>query len=406
MSKGKEALATRAKVGGSAIAQIAIILPDLRFGGAERVNIYLANEFVKRGFAVDMVLMEAAGELMPLLDSRIRVVELGAARMRNLFVPLSRYIRDTRPVAVLANMWPLTAIAPLAARWAGAGGAKIVLVEHNNWSAQSKKDGPFVGFFRKWSMRLFFPLAAASVGVSKGVARDVERYSGLADGSVRCVYNPVTGLSKQRSTLASSALTDPWRTGNHKKIIAVGIFQAQKRFDRLLNAFSLMAESADARLLLLGDGPERPSLEALIAKLELQDRVSLPGFVDDPSAYCAEADLFVLSSDHEGLPTVLLEALEQGTPVVSTDCPSGPREILEDGKFGKLVPVGDVAALAKAMQEALVCPHDHDALKRRAGDFSVEKAADAYLDLLLPGWRERPAPAGQSVSHSQRMPSP
>lgn len=382
--------------------RLAILLPDLRFGGAERVNIYLANEFAKRGIEVDIVLMQVCGELLPLLDSRVHLVDLKAARMRNLFTPLSKYLHAIRPAAILANMWPLTVASIVAVRSAGlANSVRTVVVEHNNWTAQSKSDGYLLNLVRKASMRLVFPAAKARVGVSIGVARDLETYAGLAAGSVDHVYNPVTGLPERQASTAASPEIDRWRHGGHKKIIAVGILQAQKRFDRLLAAFSLIAENTDARLIVLGDGPERASLETHRAQLGLKDRVSLPGFVDNPAAFCAEADLFVLSSDHEGLPTVLLEALEQGTPVVSTDCPSGPREILVDGKYGDLVPVGDVAALAMAMKLALDRPHDHEALKRRAQDFSVDKAADAYLDLLLPGWRALAAAEVQAVSQSQ-----
>src|SRR5690606_36566302 len=133
----------------------------------------------------------------------------------------------------------------------------------------------------------------------------------------------------------------------------------------------------------------RTALEAQVRTLGLHDVVDLPGFASDTGPFYGRADIFVLSSDYEGLPTVMIEALEHGVPVVSTDCPSGPREILEDGKYGRLVPVGDVEALAQAMLESLQSSHDHAALKALARDFAVDKIADQYLDLQLPGWRGR-----------------
>ena len=381
--------------------QIAIFLPTLCIGGAERVSIYLANAFVSRGLDVELVLMQAEGELLPLLDPRVRVVDLGAARMRNLARPLARYLCEHRPAAVLANMWPLTIMA-VAVACAVRAKARVVVVEHNNWSAQSKHEGFVLRQFRKLSMRLLLPFASARVGVSKGVAQDLETYAALAEGSVQCVYNPVTGSPRKQQPIQSSPDTDCWRAG--KRLLSVGVLQTQKRFDWLLTAFSqVAAENPEARLLILGDGPERASLESMVSRLGLQGRVFLPGFVDGPAAYYAEADLFVLSSEYEGLSMVLVEALEQGTPVVSMDCPSGPREVLEDGRHGALVPVGDVDALASAMQEALGAHHDHEALKRRAQDFSVDKAADAYLDLLLPGWRALAAAEVPAVSQSQPM---
>lgn len=169
-------------------------------------------------------------------------------------------------------------------------------------------------------------------------------------------------------------------------IVTVGTLKPVKRHDLLIRAFAKL-DFPGARLCIVGEGQERSRLELLASELGVSARVLMPGFQPDPSTWYAHADLFVLSSDHEGFGNVIVEALEQGTPVVSTDCPVGPREILQGGRFGTLVPVGDVDALAAAMKEALCASHDRAALMRRAADFSLEKASTAYLDLLLPGWR-------------------
>lgn len=360
--------------------QIAILLPDLRGGGAERVCIYLANEFVARGLNVDLVLMEAAGELLPLVDPRVRVVDLAASRARNVPVPLSRYLRRERPAAVLANMWPLPIVAQIA-RWRVRSHARVVAVEHTTWSRSE--------LYVKWwkraqirlSMRLFYPRLDGIVAVSHGVADDLSRISGVPRAAITTIHNPITGAGGDASS--APALPDAWRDGTHARILAVGTLKAIKDFPTLLRALARLRETRDARLLILGEGAERPSLEALIDALGLRGAVFMPGFWADTRPYYAAADLFVLSSAGEGFGNVIVEALEQGTPVVSTDCPSGPREILEDGKHGTLVPVGDVEALAQAMDAALSRDHDREALKRRAQDFSVDKAADAYLRLLL-----------------------
>jgi glycosyltransferase involved in cell wall biosynthesis len=366
-------------------ARIAILLPDLRPGGAERVCIYLANAFVARGVAVDMVLMRAEGELLPLLDSRLRVVGLGASRVRRLAWPLARYLRERRPTAVLANMWPLTMMAVAVTRMVGAQ-ARVVVVEHTHWSAVIPSLDRLTRTALRWSMRRLMPRADVRVGVSGGVARDLECIAGLPAEAVRTVYNPITGFQRVIAPPESVEYAPRWWGGDHQRIIAVGTLKQVKRFDRLIEAFARLPDSA-ARLLILGEGEERPALEALADRLGVRDRLDMPGFVPEPAPLLRKADLFVLSSDYEGFGNVVVEAMEQGVPVVSTDCPSGPREILEDGKYGTLVPVGDVDALAFAMQQALSREHDHEALKRRAQDFSVDKAADAYLDLLLPGWR-------------------
>ena len=362
--------------------QVAILLPNLRGGGAERVCVNLANAFVARGLNVDMVLMQTEGELQPLLDPHVKVVDLGAPQVRNLFGPLARYLRERRPAAVLANMWPLTMMAVAVARMTRAR-ARVVVVEHCNWTAFMPTHKWLHRIALRWSMRWLMPLAQVRVGVSGGVARDLEKIASLPSGAVLTVFNPVVGIPGTISLPTPDEFAAQWLAGGHKRIIAVGTLKAQKRFDRLIEAFARLTGN-DARLLILGEGEERPTLEALAEKLGVLGRIDMPGFVCDPTPMFRKADLFVLSSDYEGFGNVVVEALEQGVPVVSTDCPSGPREILEDGKYGTLVPVGDVDALAHAMQEALSRTHDHEALKRRAQDFSVDMAADAYLDLLLP----------------------
>lgn len=368
---------------------IDIFISNLRGGGAERVCLNLANEFAGRRLHVRLVLMRAEGELLLLLDPRVEVVELGAARVRNALWPLVRHLRQARPAALLANMWPLTFLTALARKLSGVD-CRVVAVEHTAWSKTPQVKRPDVALALKASMKWMQPRLDALLAVSSGAADDLERFAGLPVGSVRVQYNPVVATTLP-ADFSELSLDVSWLHGDQRRVIAVGSLKGAKDFPTLLRAFARLREQVDARLLILGEGDERPALEALIREVGLENSVELPGFVANPAPFYACADLFVLSSNHEGFGNVIVEALEQGTPVVSTDCPSGPREILEDGRYGTLVPVGDVEALARAMEEKLARAHDHEALKRRAQDFSVEKAADAYLDLLLPGWRERSA---------------
>ena len=158
----------------------------------------------------------------------------------------------------------------------------------------------------------------------------------------------------------------------------------QKNFPLLINAFQQIQEETKAKLVILGGGPEKPKLKKLIQEYEISDHVYLPGYVSNPYAYLSRASLFALSSDFEGLPTVLIEALACGCPVVSTDCPSGPREILEDGKWGTLVPVGDAEKLAEAMVKTLNNPPQRARLKERAEAFNVASAVKQYQKTLFP----------------------
>lgn len=363
-------------------SRIAILLPDLRGGGAERVNINLANAFVARGFAVDMVLMHAAGEMLPQLDQRVRVVDLGAKRVRNLFFPLVRYIRSNHPASMLACMWPLTIVAVLA-RWYANSPLRLVLAEHTTWSVARIAQRPLTRLIIKLTMRFLYPQANAVVAVSRGAGLDLERMAGMPEETVHTIYNPL--IDPRKAPPESPVSPAGWITGPHKRVLAAGTLTEIKDYPTLIQAFALLKNSVDARLLILGEGAQRAALEALISELDLVDAVLMPGFVSNPSAYFAHADLHVLSSIGEGLPSVIVEALEQGTPVVSTDCPSGPREILDNGHYGALVPVADAPALAEAMRHSLTTSHDTETLKARAREFSIEPAVDLYLALLLPG---------------------
>ncbi len=364
-----------------------ILLPDLRGGGAERVCLNLANEFAGRGLPVRMVLMRAEGELLPLLDPRVEVVDLGVTRARNALWPLLRHLRQARPAALLANMWPLTFVAVLA-RVLARVDCRVVAVEHTTWSATPLLAARRTALSFKASMRWLQPRADALLAVSRGAADDLAQFAGLPPGSVQAQYNPIVARAPRVASNTPMDRETAWWHGSHRKLLAVGTLKADKDFPTLLRAFARLRQQVDARLLILGEGEERPALQALVHELGLEHAVELPGFVVDTAPYYARADLFVLSSTHEGFGNVIVEALDHGVPVVSTDCPSGPREILQDGKYGTLVPVGDVDALAQAMLAALHAPHDPAALKARARDFAVDTIADQYLDHLLPGWRE------------------
>lgn len=367
--------------------KVSILLPDLRPGGAERVGMNLANAFVARGVAVDMVLMRKQGELLDVLDPRIRVVDLCAPRPRHVLLPLVRYLHDSRPTALLANMWPLTILAVLA-RWKSRVRCRLVAVEHTTWSASRLVRRWRTRMMIKTTMHWLLPRADAVLAVSKGAAADLEQFAGLPAGLVRAQYNPAT----QGDVVTEPSFPEsfqPWAGGKHKRVLAAGTLKEVKDFPVLLRAFARLRDKVDVRLLILGEGEERTTLEALIQELDLQQTVFLPGFVPDTTSFHAHADLFVLSSSNEGFGNVIVEALEQGTPVVSTDCFSGPAEILEGGRYGTLVPVGDVEALAQAMQDSLLRHHDSEVLKRRAQDFSVDKIAEQYLDMVLPNWRDR-----------------
>lgn len=362
--------------------KVSIVLPDLSPGGAERVGVNLANAFVARGIAVDVVLMRCQGSLLDAIDPRVNIVDLCAPRPRHVLLPLVHYLRRARVDAMLANTWPLTILAVLARRMSRAR-LRLVVLEHTTWSKSQLVRHWRTRMTIRTTMRWLLPKADAVVAVSEGAARDLEQFGGLRQGSVKTLYNPVAHADRRPTTPLPEAAS-AWAAGSHKRILAVGTLKAVKDFPTLLRAFVRVRGEVDVRLLILGEGEERSRLEALVRSLGLDGLVELPGYIADTTPIYASADLFVLSSTNEGFGNVIVEALEQGVPVVATDCPCGPSEILDHGKYGALVPVGDVEAMAAAMLDSLKSEHDHMALKSRALDFSVEEIAGQYLQLLMP----------------------
>jgi glycosyltransferase involved in cell wall biosynthesis len=368
---------------------ISMLLPDLRGGGAERVSVNLANAFVQQGHSVDIVLLSATGEFLSELYPKVNVVDLKVSRMRGAIFSLVRYLRSIQPAALLACMWPLTVLAILA-RVLSRVPTRVVVAEHTTWSRSELLSRFTIGWQVRTSMYHFFPKADAIVAVSGGAADDLARFSRVDRSKISVIYNPVVENGARRLACPPEE-PQSWCAGSHRRILAVGTLKAIKDYATLLNAFAVLCRRVDARLLILGEGECRDALETQARALGIADSVFMPGFVANPAPYYEHADLHVLSSTGEGLPTVLIESLAAGTPVVSTDCPSGPREILAAGEFGRLVPVGDPESMANAMQASLAAEHDRAALMERAQDFSVDKAASRYLELLLPNLAARGA---------------
>jgi glycosyltransferase involved in cell wall biosynthesis len=356
------------------MARIAFVLPDLGGGGAERVAVTLVNEIVERGHEVDLVLMQRKGELLDLVRPEVRIVDLATPRVRNVLRPLIRYLRERNPDAVQASMWPLTLMAIIAARLSNVQ-LRVVVSDHVTLSRQYER--PLKRFFLSLTTRLFYPLAQARVCVSHGSVRDLSRLSGLPEPSFTVIYNPVPAPDP------APAEAESWWGTAKTRLLSVGKLKRQKNHKLLLESLALLPENLDAKLLILGDGEMRPGLERLVRDLRLDGRVELLGFIADPAPFYAAADLFVLSSDYEGFALVLVEALHAGLKIVSTDCPDGPAEILEHGRHGGLAAVDDAPGLAAAIVTELARDRDPAAQRARAADFSVDRAADAYLSVLL-----------------------
>ncbi|MEW5860320.1 MAG: glycosyltransferase [Cyanobacteriota bacterium] len=373
--------------------RIALFLRNLGNGGAERIMLSLAQGFAKQGQKVDMVLTKAEGTYLAQVPPEVRVVDLKASQFdnrKNFKFPTSlqstsslpklvRYLRQERPLALLSATHYPNEIAVLAKHLARVP-TRIVVSEHITLSVEARRVDQRSSRLAPLMARLFYPWADGIVAVSKGVAQDLALITRLPLERHPVIYNPV--ITPELIEKAKQPVEHPWFTdGEPPVVLGVGRLVEQKDFATLIRAFAEVRRVRPARLMILGDGKERSQLNTLVRELGLENDVALIGFVKNPYAYMARAAVFVLSSAWEGLPTVLIEAMAVGTPVVSTNCESGPEEILNNGKYGALVPVGDSKAIAQAILSVLAGNFkqvDPDWLDQ----FTWETSTQKYIDLL------------------------
>jgi glycosyltransferase involved in cell wall biosynthesis len=359
--------------------KLALYLPSLRGGGAERVMIQLAAGLAQRGFTVDLVVAQAVGPYLDEIPASVRVHDLKARRVLFSLPALIRYLRRERPHALLSTMGHANVMAVLA-RAIGRVPVRILLREANTLSQASANARLRRARLLPHLMRWAYRRADGVIAVSKGTADDLIHELRLPSERVQVIYNPT--ITADLFAKAAAPVEHPWfRDGGAPVIVAIGRLTRQKDFPTLLQALALLRHRRPARLLILGEGEDRPALSRLIDDLGLQGSVDLPGFVKNPYGYLRRADVFVLSSLWEGLPNVLIQALALGTPVVATDCPSGPAEILENGRWGKLVPVGDAGQLARAIEGVLDDRRAPEGLADRLADFAA-RPVDSYAQLL------------------------
>jgi len=368
--------------------RVALVLPSLAGGGAERMFVHLARGFEERGLAVDLVLARAEGPYVDEVPDGVQIVDLEAGKAPGYAAlgflrPLARYLRETRPDAVLSAMSRVNVVVLLAAKLARTD-ARVVVSERNHLSSYVAKTDETGVRVLPALVRATYPLADGVVPISEGVADDLAATAGLDREAMTVVYNPV--VVPEIAERAAEPVDHEWvGEGGPEVVLGVGSLSTQKDFPTLLRAFDRLREDRDVRLVVLGEGSERERIESLAESLGVSEDVWLPGFVDNPFRYMKRADVFALSSEWEGFGNVVVEAMACGTPVVSTDCPSGPAEILADGEYGPLVPVGDDAALADATAATLDDPLPPETLEGRADDFAYDTIAGEYLDVLFPG---------------------
>lgn len=359
--------------------RIAVLLHDLRGGGAERATLNLVTGLLDAGRGVDLVLVKAKGEYRDQIPQGVRLFDLNKASVFAAIPAIRRYLRTARPDAVLSAMTHVNVALLIASRLSGAR-SRTTVVEHNQISIKAGQARSLRGWPVYGAARLLYRFADNVVAVSQAQAEDVARFTGLTRDAVICAPNAVfdEGLIAQA---AAEPVAHPWLNDpNVPVLIAAGRLHPQKGFDVLLDAVRRMDEACPCRLVIMGEGPERAALVRLCDAYAISDRVDFIGFVSNPFALMARASAFVLSSRWEALPTVLIEAMACGAPVIATDCPSGPREILEDGRWGRLVPVANPRALAQAIQQTLSEPRISG--QQRAKAFTIAASTRRYLTIL------------------------
>jgi glycosyltransferase involved in cell wall biosynthesis len=390
-------------------------------GGIERVQINLSKAFLDLGYQVDLVLCgDVQSHVQELSDTmnifhlhpslqlksslysfwaspRYLLTKPGTVLFSKLrpralkYLPsFTSYLNIQRPDIVFSAFTDINLVALLASRLAK-GLVPIVVSEHENWREHIQG----ITGHTKWKWRFpptelaqLYSEAKGIVAVSHGFAKEVSGITGLDLKKISTIYNPV--VSKELIRQSKKEVEHQWfKEKEFPIILGVGRMVPQKNFSLLIRAFARVNKDRLCKLVILGDGKERHHLQQLVHAYDLSNHVDFPGFVDNPYAYMARADIFVLSSDVEPLGNVLIEALACGCPVVSTDCPSGPAEILQHGQYGPLVPVNDEKALAEAILSVLNNPPDSLWLKERSMDFTVDKAAAAYLRIALESMNEQ-----------------
>ncbi|MEW6676316.1 MAG: glycosyltransferase [Pseudomonadota bacterium] len=359
--------------------RIAVYITSFSDGGVERNMVMLASGFAEMGYATDLLI--AGDEAYPFLyrlSPKVNLIRLPQKRRRRLPATVA-YLRQASPAIMLSAKQRDDELALAAGRIAGSE-TRFFLRCGIHLSSRPKMTSwnPLRRWWHYHNTRRLFQTADGAICVSQGVAEDLAQVAQIDMGKIHVVRNPT--ITPDFDGLSRANTTHPWfEPGQPPVIIGAGALAPVKRFHDLVTAFAGLASETDARLVIFGQGKTAPALEDLARKLGVADRVDLPGYTDNLMAYLRRARLFVLSSEREGSPNVLTEALACGTPVVATDCPSGPMEILAGGKYGALVPIGDVKALRQAMLGALQHPLPAEFLQEAVGEYTTERACTRYL---------------------------
>lgn len=359
---------------------------NLEAGGAERVLLNIIRNIDRRRFTPVLYLLSKKGSLLPLVPEDTEIISLDDVHVPEIvglwfyffFKRIREQLQGIRPHIILSFMWYPNAIA-IIVKWLMRGNVKVIVSERTSTSIySSKKDNSL----RDFIIKFLYPRADMIISPSVGIAKDIISKS-VSTHKVKVIHNPADIVMIQEKALEH--LDHPWYHGRKNVITAVGRLGSEKGFYYLIKAAAILNNSAvDFKLVIVGEGRERKNLENFIHELQLDDKVELVGFQQNPYKFLSHSTIFVLSSLYEGFPNVLLEALALGIPSVATRCPTGPEEIITDGVNGILVPTADEHALAGAIKKIL----DDEDLRRRLGEEGRKRAEDFRVEKIVKQYQE------------------
>ncbi|QIK36702.1 glycosyltransferase [Caldichromatium japonicum] len=360
--------------------RIACFFATSGHSGVDRLARHLLPALARRGYQVDLLKIRNHGPELAADTPGLRVLDLGVRHTLTALPGLIAYLKRAQPDVLLTDKDRVNRLA-LAARTIASVSTRLILRIGTTVSVDLASRNRLECWVQRRSIRFLYPLADRVLVPSQGAADDLACYTGLDRRHIQAVPSPIVPASLFENTLPPP--DHPWfAPGEPPVILGLGELCARKDFATLIRAFARVRAQRPCRLMILGRGRQRERLLMLTAELGMSRDVEFPGFVPGPYAYLDHARLFVLSSRWEGLPFALVEALAVGTPAVATDCPSGPREVLEGGRYGRLVPVGDDCALAEAIDATLDAPLPRAVLQQTARRFEIESATSAYLEAM------------------------
>ncbi|MGB3352081.1 MAG: glycosyltransferase [Mycobacterium sp.] len=364
------------------MTNISFFVRSMEGGGAQRAMVRLATGFAEAGHAVEVLTLQPEGTFRAELSPSVKLTTLASKRTWSAVPAIARHLRRQRPAALLVTE-PACNIAVILSKLAARTSSRI-LIREGLYPSIAIKESPHRSTRLAYAMApVLYRHADVIVSIADEMTADLARVARIDAGRITTIpVNPVVTQTLRRA--AADAPSHPWFDGNIPIILGVGRLDHQKDFMTLMRAFERVRAERACRLLIMGDGPLRGQLEGARAASAFAADIALPGFSVLPFSSMANCSVFVLSSRYEGQPNVLIEALACGASVVATDCPSGPRDILEQGRYGRLVPVGDFAAMADAISATLDAPVDTHLSQARGCEFTVEKSTRLYLDALFP----------------------